>query len=66
MRQVFFILIILINYLKDNRFASFIVMRGIFDNSESEITIGPKSSSQLEKSLDGGETNMSDDPFIVQ
>ena len=57
---------ILINYQKENRFATIKVMRGMFDNSESEITIGPKSSSQLEKSLDGGETNMSDDPFIVQ
>ena len=41
-------------------------MRGMFDNSESEITIGPKSSSELEKSLDGDITNTSDDPFIVQ
>ena len=57
---------ILINYEKENRFATIKVMRGMFDNSESEITIGPKSSSQLEKSLDGGETNMSDDPFVVQ
>ena len=57
---------ILINYQKENRFAIIKVMRGMFDNSESEITIGPKSSSQLEKSLDGDVTNTSDDPFIVQ
>ena len=57
---------ILINYQKENRFATIKVMRGMFDNSESEITIGPKSSSQLEKSLDGDTTNASDDPFIVQ
>ena len=57
---------ILINYQKENRFATIKVMRGMFDNSESEITIGPKSSSQLEKSLDGDTTNTSDDPFIVQ
>ena len=57
---------ILINYQKENRFATIKVMRGMFDNSESEITIGPKSSSQLEKSLDGNTTNTSDDPFIVQ
>ena len=42
---------ILINYQKENRFATIKVIRGIFDNSESEITIGPRSSSQLEKSL---------------
>ena len=57
---------ILINYQKENRFATIKVMRGMFDNSESEITIGPKSSSQLEKSLDGDTTDMSDDPFMVQ
>ena len=57
---------ILINYQTENRFATIKVMRGMFDNSESEITIGPKSSSQLEKSLDGDATNTSDDPFIVQ
>ena len=57
---------ILINYQKENRFATIKVMRGMFDKSESEITIGPKSSSQLEKSLDGVDTNTSDDPFIVQ
>ena len=57
---------ILINYQKENRFATIKVIRGAFDDSESEITIGPKSSSQLEKSLDGDTTNTSDDPFIVQ
>ena len=57
---------ILINYQKENRFATIKVIRGAFDDSESEITIGPKSSSQLEKSLDGDATDMSDDPFIVQ
>ena len=57
---------VLINYQKENRFATIKVMRGMFDNSESEITIGPKSSSQLEKSLEGDTTNTSDDPFIIQ
>ena len=57
---------ILINYQKENRFATIKVMRGMFDNSESEITIGPKSSSQLEKSLDADIPETSDDPFIVQ
>tara|TARA_B100000902_G_C26911942_1_gene717313 strand:- start:486 stop:707 length:222 start_codon:yes stop_codon:yes gene_type:complete len=57
---------ILINYQKENRFATIKVIRGMFDNSESEITIGPKSSSQLEKSLDADIPDTSDDPFIVQ
>ena len=42
---------ILINYQKENRFATIKAIRGVFDNSESEITIGPRSSSQLEKVL---------------
>ena len=57
---------ILINYQKENRFATIKVMRGMFDNSESEITIGPKSSSQLEKSLDMDSSNMSEEPFVVE
>lgn len=57
---------ILINYQKENRFATIKIIRGMFDNSESEITIGPKSSSQLEKSLDIDSSNTSDEPFIVQ
>ena len=57
---------ILINYQKENRFATIKVIRGVFDNSESEITIGPRSSSQLEKSLEGETIDSSDDPFIVQ
>ena len=57
---------ILINYEKENRFATIKVLRGMFDKSESEITIGPKSSSQLEKSLDIDSSESSDDPFLVQ
>ena len=57
---------ILINYEKENRFAIIKIMRGMFDKSESEITIGPKSSSQLEKSLEIESPSLNDDPFIVQ
>ena len=38
----------------------------MFDKSDSEITIGPKSSSQLEKSLDIDSSDDIDEPFIVQ
>jgi hypothetical protein len=38
----------------------------MFEKSESEITIGPKSSTQLEKSLDIDSNDSSDEPFIVQ
>lgn len=57
---------ILINYEKEDRFATIKVIRGLFDKSESEITIGPKSSTQLEKSLDTSSPNVNDDPFIVE
>ena len=43
---------ILINFEKENRFATVKVIRTMFEKSESEITIGPKSSTQLEKSLE--------------
>jgi hypothetical protein len=38
----------------------------MFEKSESEITIGPKSSTQLEKSLEIDSSDSSDEPFIVQ
>jgi len=41
-------------------------MRTMFEKSESEITIGPKSSTQLEKSLEIDSSDSSDEPFIVQ
>jgi len=38
----------------------------MFEKSESEITIGPKSSTRLEKSLEIDNNDSSDEPFIVQ
>tara|TARA_B100000925_G_scaffold75392_1_gene53109 strand:- start:1408 stop:1845 length:438 start_codon:yes stop_codon:yes gene_type:complete len=58
---------ILVNYEKENRFATIKVIRTLFEKSDSEITIGPKSSTQLEKSLDGNsDSSISDEPFIVE
>ena len=57
---------ILINFEKEHRFATVKVMRTMFEKSESEITIGPKSSTQLEKSLEIDSSDSSDEPFIVQ
>ncbi len=57
---------ILINFDKEGRFATIKVIRKMFDKSDSEITIGPKSSTRLEKSLDGNSVNDIDEPFIVQ
>ena len=57
---------ILVNFEKENRFATIKVIRTMFEKSDSEITIGPKSSTQLEKSLDMDSESVSDEPFIVE
>ena len=58
---------ILVNYEKENRFATIKVIRTLFEKSDSEITIGPKSSTQLEKSLDANpDSSISEEPFIVE
>ncbi len=57
---------ILVNYEKENRFATIKVIRTLFEKSDSEITIGPKSSTQLERSLDSNTDPSSSEPFIVE
>jgi hypothetical protein len=57
---------ILVNFEKENRFATIKVIRTMFEKSDSEITIGPKSSTQLEKSLDIDSESVSDEPFIIE
>ena len=57
---------ILVNFEKENRFATIKVIRTIFEKSDSEITIGPKSSTQLEKSLDSSSESTSSEPFLVE
>jgi len=57
---------ILVNFEKENRFATIKVIRTMFEKSDSEITIGPKSSSQLEKSLDTNNGSVSDEPFVIE
>ena len=57
---------ILVNFEKEHRFATIKVTREMFEKSDSEITIGPKSSSQLEKSLDTNSESISDEPFVIE
>ena len=57
---------ILVNFEKEDRFATIKVIRTMFEKSDSEITIGPRSSTQLEKSLDMDSGSVSDEPFIVE
>ena len=57
---------ILVNFEKEHRFATINVIRTMFEKSDSEITIGPKSSSQLEKSLDTNNGSVSDEPFVIE
>jgi hypothetical protein len=57
---------ILVNFEKEHRFATIKIIRTMFEKSDSEITIGPKSSTQLEKSLDMNSNDVSEEPFIVE
>ena len=58
---------ILVNYEKENRFATIKVLRTLFEKSDSEITIGTKSSSQLEKSLDTkSDSSIDEEQFIIE
>ncbi len=57
---------ILVNFEKEHRFATIKVIRSMFEKSDSEITIGPKSSTQLEKSLDTNNESIADEPFLVE
>ncbi len=42
---------ILLNFDKEDRFATIKVSRKVFNNSESEITIGPKTSATINRSI---------------
>ena len=52
---------ILINFDKEDRFATIKVNRGVFDNSSSEVTVGPKSDTNLDRSIN----STSSEPFEI-
>ena len=59
---------ILLNFDKEDKFATIKVNRRVFDNSTSEVTIGPKSDTTINRSIniDNQESNVSEEPFTIQ
>ena len=59
---------ILLNFDKEDKFATIKVNRKVFDNSSSEVTIGPKSDTTINRSLNIDAPNQNDDaePFSIQ
>ena len=56
---------ILINFDKEDRFATIKVTRKVFDNSFSEVTVGPKTNTRINRSINI-ENEMDSEPFNVQ
>ena len=59
---------ILLNFDKEDKFATIKVNRRVFDNSTSEVTIGPKSDTTINRSIniDNQDSNESEEPFTIQ
>ena len=59
---------ILLNFDKEDKFATIKVNRKVFDNSSSEVTIGPKSDTTINRSLNIDAPSQSDveEPFSIQ
>ncbi len=59
---------ILINFDKEERFATIKVSERMFDNSASEITIGPKTTTTINRSLNINSSDdlQSEEPFEIQ
>ena len=59
---------ILLNFDKEDRFATIKVNRKVFDNSSSEVTIGPKSDTTINRSIniDEIDSTSSEEPFSIQ
>ena len=59
---------ILLNFDKEDKFATIKVNRKVFDNSSSEVTIGPKSDTTINRSLniEAPGQSESEEPFSIQ
>ena len=59
---------VLLNFDKEDKFATIKVNRRVFDNSTSEVTIGPKSDTTINRSIniDDQDSNESEEPFTIQ
>ena len=57
---------ILLNFDKQDRFATIKVNRRMFESSSSEITIGPKTDTTINRSLNIQPNDSSSDPFTIE
>ena len=57
---------ILLNFDKEDRFATIKVNRKIFESSSSEITIGPKTDTTINRSINIDPNESSSDPFTIE
>lgn len=57
---------ILMNFDKEDRFATIKVNRKLFDNSTSEVTIGPKSDTTINRSININNNQQSEEPFTIK
>lgn len=59
---------VLMNFDKEDRFATIKVNRKVFDNSSSEVTVGPKTGTTINRSLniDSNKGSSDEQPFTIQ
>ena len=57
---------VLMNFDKEDRFATIRVNRKLFDNSSSEVTVGMKSDTTLNRSLNTKPVENIEEPFSIQ
>ena len=57
---------VLMNFDKEDRFATIRVNRKLFDNSSSEVTVGMKSETTLNRSLNSNPAEAVQEPFSIQ
>ena len=59
---------VLMNFDKEDRFATIKVNRKVFDNSSSEVTVGPKTGTTINSSINIDSTTRSpeEQPFTIE
>lgn len=59
---------VLMNFDKEDRFATIKVNRKVFDNSSSEVTVGPKTGTTINRSIniDSNKGSSGEQPFTIQ
>ena len=59
---------VLMNFDKEDRFATIKVNRKVFDNSSSEVTVGPKTGTTINSSIniDSNTRSLEEQPFTIK